>query len=70
MLEVAQQVVSVPAWALARFFDPQWVDRPGGYQAAVDFAAARRVVEWHRGGIDVLAGDRGGCRLVLVLPAV
>ena len=70
MLEIAQHVVTVPAWALDRLFDATWTDRPGGSQAAVEFAAARRIVELHRGGIEVLTGDRGGCRVVVVLPTV
>jgi hypothetical protein len=68
MLEIAQHAVTVPAWALSRFFDPSWTDRPGGYQAAVELAASRKVIELHRGGIEILTGDRGGCRIVMVLP--
>jgi hypothetical protein len=68
MIEIAQQSVTVPAWALARFFDPTWTDRPGGYQAAAELAAARRITERHRGGAEVLQGERGGCRLVLLYP--
>ena len=68
MLEISQQVVTVPAWGLSRFFDPGWTDRPGGYQAAVELAASRKVVDLHRGGIEVLTGERGGCRIVMVLP--
>jgi hypothetical protein len=70
MLEIAQHAVTVPAWALGRLFDATWIDRPGGRQAAVEFAAARRIVELHRGGIEVLTGERGGCRVVVVLPTV
>ena len=68
MLEIAQHAVTVPAWALSRFFDQSWTDRPGGYQAAVELAASRKVIELHRGGIEILTGDRGGCRIVMVLP--
>ena len=70
MIEIAQHAVTVPAWALGRFFDPAWTDRPGGYQAAAELAAARKVAEWHRGGAEVLPGDRGGCRLVLLFPTM
>ena len=70
MLEITQQAVTVPAWALGRFFDLTWSDRPGGYQAAVEFAAARKVAELHRGGAEVIPGDRGGCRLLLLFPTV
>ncbi len=68
MLEIAQQAVTVPAWALGRFFDLTWTDRPGGYQAAAEFAAARKVAELHRGGAEVIPGERGGCRLLLLFP--
>jgi len=67
-VEIAQSVVSVPEWAVARFFDAAWTDRPGGYQAAVGLAAARRIVERLGGSLELAAGDRGGCRLVLAAP--
>lgn len=70
MLEITQQAVTVPAWALGRFFDLTWTDRPGGYQAAAEFAAARKVAELHRGGAEVIPGERGGCRLLLLFPTV
>ncbi len=69
MVEITQQAVTVPSWALNRFFDVQWTDRPGGYQAAAELAAARRVTELHRGGAEVVPGERGGSRLVLLLPS-
>jgi hypothetical protein len=68
-LELSQQGVTMPDWAIARFFDPTWTDRPGGYQAAVECAAARQLVELHRGGVELVPGERGGCRLVLLLPS-
>ena len=68
MIEIAQEGVTVAPWGLDRFFDPQWTERPGGYQAAVELAAARKVAELHRGGAEVMAGERGGCRLILLLP--
>ena len=67
-IELAQQSVSVPASAVARFFDVGWTDRAGGYQAAAELAAARKVAELHRGGAEIVPGDRG-CRLVLVFPS-
>jgi hypothetical protein len=69
MLQIAQSGVTVPAWAIGRFFDTEWTERPGGFQAAVELAAARRVAELHHGGLELVTGDRGGCKLVLVLPA-
>lgn len=69
MVEIAQQAVTVPTWALNRFFDMQWTDRPGGYQAAAELAAARKVTDLHRGGAEMVPGERGGSRLVLLFPA-
>ena len=68
-LELSQAVVTIPDWALSRFFDVEWTDRPGGYQAAVELAAAKRIVELHHGEVELVAGDRSGCRLKAVLPA-
>ena len=68
VMEIEQQVVTVPTWGLNQFFDVTWVDRPGGLQAAAELAAAKRIATLHRGGIEVLPGDRGGCRLLMVLP--
>ena len=69
VIEIAQSAVTVPAWALGRLFDARWTDRPGGYPAAIEFAAARRILELHRGGIEAVPGERGGSRVVLLLPA-
>ena len=68
LLEVVQHAASVPSRDLERFFDPDWTDRPGGYQAAVELAAARRAIELTHGGVEVLPAERGGARLVLLLP--
>jgi len=68
VVEIAQHAVTVPTWSLGQFFDLGWIDRPGGYQAAAELAAARKVALLHRGGIEILPSDRGGCRLVMVFP--
>jgi hypothetical protein len=67
-IALTQRSVTVPDWALARFFDPAWTDRPGGYQAAIECAAARQIVALHRGSVELAPGDRG-CRLVVRLPS-
>jgi K+-sensing histidine kinase KdpD len=54
---------------LARFFDVPWTERPGGYRAAVQLSAARRVLELHAGTIQVQTSERGGCRILMTLPA-
>jgi hypothetical protein len=65
VVEIAQHAFTLGSGALARFFDVHWIDRPGGYQAAVGLAAARRIVEIHEGTLEVQPGERGGCRLVM-----
>ena len=49
VVEIAQHAITSGTGALARFFDVEWTDRPGGYQAAVGLAAARRIVDLHDG---------------------
>ncbi len=70
ILNIAQDAVVVPRSALARFFDQTWVDRPGGYAAAVGLSAARRVAELHQGQLNVAWCEAGGYRLTLVIPNV
>jgi hypothetical protein len=67
-IELAQQSTGVHAATLARFFDVQWTERPGGYHAAVYLAAARRSMELHGGAVEVQTSVRGGCRIVMTLP--
>jgi hypothetical protein len=68
-LQLAQHTVTVPGWALSRFFDPAWIDRPGGYQSAIECAAARQLVDLHRGSVELAPGETGGCRLIVLLPS-
>ena len=68
-LELWQAIVTIPEWAMSRFFDPAWTDRPGGYQTSVELAAAKRIIELHRGSVDLVPGERGGCRLTALLPS-
>jgi hypothetical protein len=65
---IEQHAVPVPEHALTRFFDAAWVDRPGGYQAAVEFAAARSALERLGGSVEIHAEDGAGCRLTLAVP--
>ncbi|HXE79772.1 MAG TPA: ParB N-terminal domain-containing protein [Vicinamibacterales bacterium] len=67
--EIAQRAVTVPEWVVSRFFDQSWTDRPGGYACAVELAAARHAGVRLGGSLELLAADRGGCRLVVTLPA-
>jgi signal transduction histidine kinase len=67
VVEIAQHAITLGTGALARLFDVRWTDRPGGYQAAVGLAAARRIVDLHEGTLQAEPGGRGGCRLLIRL---
>lgn len=67
VVEIAQHAITLGAGTLARLFDAQWTDRPGGYQAAVGLAAARRIVDLHEGTLEAKPGVRGGYRLLIEL---
>ena len=67
-VEVSQTQVDVPVELLARFFDHTYHDRPGGYGAAVNAAAAARVVELHAGRVSVERLEPTGCRVGVGLP--
>ena len=67
-VEMSQDVVTFPAPQLARFFELEWAERPGGAIAAVPLLAAGRIAELHGGRLEVAPGPRGGCRLTLTLP--
>jgi ParB/RepB/Spo0J family partition protein len=69
LIEFVQHAARPPAPAFSKFFDPQWTERPGGYQAAVEAAAVRRLVALHGGRAEFLPAEGGGCRLLLALPA-
>jgi hypothetical protein len=68
-LEFWQTVLRLPALAVARFFDPEWVDHPAGPTGAVLLAAARRIAAVQGGSLDLTIIDGGGSRLRFTLPA-
>ena len=59
-VDVIQEDVAAPAGAVARFFDPGWIDRPGGWTAAFGASTARAVAQLHRGDASLVVGDRRG----------
>jgi K+-sensing histidine kinase KdpD len=67
VVEIAQHAITLGTGALARLFDMQWTDRPGGYHAAVGLAAASRIVHLHEGTLQADASGGGGCRLLIKL---
>jgi hypothetical protein len=59
-VEVSQQEIAVSSDVGARFFDPLWIDRPGGWSAALGAALTRVVAQQHGGDAILLPGDRMG----------
>lgn len=68
-LVLTQRAVRVPAGALTRFFDAEWLEHPAGRTGAVLLAAAQRIAAAHGGRLDLGAIDGGGFQLSLHLPA-
>lgn len=66
-LEVSQDAVAVRASVAQRFLDPAWVDRPGGWTAALGAAAARTAAHQHGGSATFVLGDVRGSVLRLTL---
>jgi hypothetical protein len=64
-VEVSQDDVPVPPASAARFFDPAWTDRPGGWLAAVGALTARLAAQQHGGSAACLAGERRGTTIRL-----
>ena len=64
-VEIAQDVMPVPASSAARFFDLSWVDRPGGWPACIGAAAARALVQRDGGSAAFVPGDRRGSTMRL-----
>jgi hypothetical protein len=65
LVEVTQDEASLPAALAPRFFDPTWIDRPGGWPAAVGAAVARAVAQHHGGEAALVTGGRRGTTLRL-----
>jgi len=68
LIEISQDAASVPAGSHARFFDAGWVNRPGGWLAAMGAATARSAAERLGGGISLATTDRRGSVIRLMLP--
>ncbi len=66
-VEITQEAVAVPPSVVARFIDPTWLDRPGGWPAAIGVAAARAVAEKHAGELMFLPRDGRGSTTRLTL---
>ena len=60
-IEVSQDAVAVPSSLKQRFFDADWVERPGGWLGAIGAAAAEAAAVQLGGGINLSVGNRRGC---------
>ena len=69
-IEIAQEAVGVRSAVAQRFFDPAWIDRPGGWMAGLGAAAARAAAHQHGGSATFALGDVRGSiiRLTLARP--
>ena len=59
-IEVTQDDVMVAPSIASRFFDPLWVERPGGWVGGLGASAARAVAQQQGGSAVFLAGERRG----------
>lgn len=66
-IEIAQDAVSARFTVAQRFFDPAWIDRPGGWMAALGAAAARTAAHQHGGSASFVLGDARGTIIRLTL---
>jgi hypothetical protein len=64
-VEVTQDLVSAPAAAGLRFFDPGWSDRPGGWTAGMGALSARGAAQHAGGSAAFVPGDRRGSTIRL-----
>jgi hypothetical protein len=62
-VEVSQDAILVPPSARARFFEGDFVDRPGGWLAATGAAVAQSAAERLGGRATLVAGSRRGCTI-------
>jgi hypothetical protein len=66
-IEIAQDAAGVRTSVAQRFFDPAWIDRPGGWIAALGAAAARAAAHQHGGSASFVLGDARGSVVRLTL---
>ncbi len=59
-IDVTQEEVGLPEGLGRRFFDPAYIDRPGGWVAGLGAAAARTAARLHGGDAALVTGERRG----------
>ena len=62
-IDVSQDAVAVPSSVEQRFFDADWVERPGGWLGAIGAASAEAAAVQLGGGITLSTGSRRGSTL-------
>jgi hypothetical protein len=62
-IDVIQEAATVSPGTAARFLDPGWSDRPGGWPAAIGISVARAVAEHHGGDLAYVPRDGRGCTI-------
>ena len=62
-IEICQDLVAVPSSLKQRFFDGDWVERPGGWLGAIGAATADAAAVQLGGGIHLSVGSRRGCTI-------
>lgn len=67
-IDVSQDAVPLAAGSAGRFFDADWVTRPGGWLPAVGAATARAAAERLGGTATVVTTERRGCKVNVTLP--
>jgi hypothetical protein len=68
-VDVAQDHTNWPVASNQRFFDLSWVDRPGGWVAALGAAAARALAQRDGGSAVFVPADRRGGTIRLIFAA-
>jgi hypothetical protein len=68
-IEIAQDIVSPAPIVAERFFDSEWLDRPGGATAAMGAIGAQIVAERHGGEATFLADGHGSTVRLVLKPA-
>lgn len=67
--EMRQDAYRLSADQFSRLSDLEWSERPGGIPAGIGLAAAARIAQAHRGGLEARRTEAGGCVLVLTVRA-
>jgi hypothetical protein len=64
-MDIAQEEVPLPDGLGRRFFDPVYIDRPGGWAACLGAAAAKAAAKLHGGDATIVTHERRGSTIRL-----